>query len=78
LIREKRPMKNVTVIGFCVTSNGALGNSASNSPRLVQVPTKRLLFNPSGLSYLGAGRSRWHRLSCENFSYSLFQPWRNM
>ena len=58
LIREKPPMKNVTVIGFCVTSNDALPNSASNSLRLLQVPAKRLLFNPSGLSYLGAGKSR--------------------
>ena len=52
LIREKPPMKNVTVIGFCVTSNGALPNSASNSLRLIRVPVNQLLFEPGGVSYL--------------------------
>src|SRR5262245_27522701 len=59
LIREKPPMKNVTVIGFCVTSNDALPNSASNSLRLLQVPAKRLLFEPGGVSYLGARLRRF-------------------
>jgi transposase len=34
-IKEKLSTKNVTVTGFCVTSSGALPNSASNSLRLV-------------------------------------------
>src|SRR5262245_48400351 len=74
LIREKPPMKNVTVIGFCVTSNDALPNSASNSLRSLQVPVNRLLFNLSGLSYLGAGRCQEAQTSCENFSLFPFFP----
>src|SRR5262249_34295180 len=67
LIREKPPMKNVTVIGFCVTSNDALPNSASNSLRSLQVPVNRLLFNLSGLSYLGA-LGTWRSLSASVFT----------
>ena len=43
-----------TVTGFCVTSNGALPNSASNSLRLIQAPHNRPLLEPSGLELLGS------------------------
>jgi fructose-specific phosphotransferase system IIC component len=47
-IKEKPHTKNVTVIGFCVISNGALPNSASNSQRLIQaLANRRLLTNQS-------------------------------
>jgi hypothetical protein len=41
------------VIGFCVISNGALPNSASNSLRLIQALADRRLLESSGLELLG-------------------------
>ena len=50
-------MKNVTVTGFCVTSSGALPNSASNSLRLIQALANRRLLESSELELLGSDAS---------------------
>ena len=58
-IKEKPSTKNVTVTGFCVTSSGALLNSASNSLRLAQALANRRLLEvePAAVTWEDVPRS---------------------
>src|SRR5262249_54520976 len=46
-IKERSPMKYVTVTAFCVTSSGGRPNSASNSLRFIQTLPNSCLLNSS-------------------------------